>query len=110
MSAEDFPEFSKDIMEEFKIRKRIHQLQEWRKNGITKFADGERYEKERANRVARFSMPSNGTRHSHTHSGRHSRSISYFNVAREKMVALRKNLIIHGQKDMLIDPVKRKKG
>lgn len=74
MSAEDFPEFSKDIMEEFKIRKRIHQLQEWRQNGITKFSDGERYEKERANRIARFSMPSSGTRHGHAHSGRHSRS------------------------------------
>lgn len=78
MSSEDFPEFSEDITSEYRIRSRIHQLQEWRRNGIVRLADGKRFEKERTNRIARFTMPSSGSRHSHSHShshsGRHSRS------------------------------------
>ncbi|QPG75730.1 hypothetical protein FOA43_003090 [Brettanomyces nanus] len=76
MSNEDFPVFSQEVMNEFKIRNRIYQLQNWRRNGITTIDQGEHFEKEESNRLARISLPSSGTRHSHSHShsGRHSRS------------------------------------
>ncbi|VEU23922.1 DEKNAAC105197 [Brettanomyces naardenensis] len=74
MSAEDFPTFSDGMMEEFRIRNRIHQLQNWRRNGIVTIEVGERFEKDESNRMSKFALPSSGTRHGHTHSGKHSRS------------------------------------
>lgn len=53
MSSEDFKEFSGNILGEFKIRNRIHQLQNWRRNGITQIEDGEAFERERSSRMAK---------------------------------------------------------
>lgn len=69
MNPEDWTEFSTDIMEEFRIRNRIHQLQHWRHNGITTQEAGVKFEKEEASRLAKFGITT--SRHSHT---RYSRS------------------------------------
>lgn len=52
MTAEDFEEFSKCFLEELRCRSRIHQLQEWRRNGITTLEAGLKYEKDKQLRIA----------------------------------------------------------
>lgn len=56
MTSQDFQNFSDDIMNEFKIRNRILQLQNWRKNGITTIEDGEYYEREKQQRASKMSI------------------------------------------------------
>ncbi|CAH01990.1 chromatin-binding transcription regulator ADA2 [Kluyveromyces lactis] len=51
MSPLDFEEFSKDILEELRCRTRIHQLQEWRSNGITTLEAGLKYERDKQARI-----------------------------------------------------------
>lgn len=57
MTAKDFSDFSEDIVNEYKIRNRIHQLQVWRKNGITTLDDGEIYEREKISRISKNAGP-----------------------------------------------------
>ncbi|QLG72821.1 hypothetical protein HG535_0D05300 [Zygotorulaspora mrakii] len=52
MTAIDFEEFSRDILEELRCRSRIHQLQEWRSNGITTLEAGLKYERDKQLRIA----------------------------------------------------------
>lgn len=56
MNPEDFKKFSDDIMNEFQIRNKINQLQNWRRNGITKIEDGEIFEKEKASRLSKMAL------------------------------------------------------
>lgn len=51
MTPQDFEEFSKDILEELRCRSRIHQLQEWRSNGVTTLEAGLKYERDKQARV-----------------------------------------------------------
>ncbi|GMM56505.1 chromatin-binding transcription regulator [Maudiozyma humilis] len=60
MSAQDFKEFSKDFLEELRCRSRIHQLQEWRTNGITTMEAGLKYERDKAARIATLEKIGNG--------------------------------------------------
>lgn len=57
MTAQDFAEFSEDIINEHKIRNKIHQLQVWRKNGITNLDDGEIFEREKLAKISKNSGP-----------------------------------------------------
>lgn len=50
MTARDFEDFSKDILDELNCRKRIKQLQDWRKNGITSIEQGNKYERDKHTR------------------------------------------------------------
>ncbi|AQZ12542.1 ADA2 (YDR448W) [Zygosaccharomyces parabailii] len=52
MTAQDFEEFSKDILEELRCRSRIAQLQEWRSNGLTTIEAGQKYERDKQLRLA----------------------------------------------------------
>ncbi|CCD26354.1 chromatin-binding transcription regulator ADA2 NDAI_0H01800 [Naumovozyma dairenensis CBS 421] len=52
MTAQDFEEFSKDMLEELRCRSRIQQLQEWRSNGITTLEAGLKYERDKQTRIA----------------------------------------------------------
>ncbi|KAJ1921426.1 Transcriptional adapter ada2 [Mycoemilia scoparia] len=51
---EDYKAFSEGHINELRLRNRLSQLQDWRRNGITTFADGEKYEIERAQRISRI--------------------------------------------------------
>ncbi|CCF59901.1 hypothetical protein KAFR_0I01200 [Kazachstania africana CBS 2517] len=51
MTAQDFEEFHKDILEELRCRTRINQLQEWRSNGITTLEAGLKYERDKQARM-----------------------------------------------------------
>lgn len=51
MTPQDFEDFSKDILEELRCRSRIHQLQEWRSNGITTLEAGLKYERDKQARI-----------------------------------------------------------
>lgn len=51
MTPRDFEEFSKDVLEELRCRSRIHQLQEWRSNGITTLEAGLKYERDKQARI-----------------------------------------------------------
>lgn len=70
MNEKDFEDFSTDIMEEFRIRNRIAQLQNWRRNGIINIDDGERFEKDESNRLSKINSYSNHHHHSTTSSSR----------------------------------------
>ncbi|CCH46384.1 Transcriptional adapter 2-alpha [Wickerhamomyces ciferrii] len=52
MSPKDFEDFSKDMLTELHCRVRIQQLQEWRKNGITSIESGNKFEKDKSQRIA----------------------------------------------------------
>ncbi|KAH7582264.1 Myb-like DNA-binding domain [Nakaseomyces glabratus] len=52
MTAQDFEEFSKDILEELQCRTRIHQLQEWRSKGLTTLEAGLKYERDKQSRIS----------------------------------------------------------
>ena len=54
MTAQDFEEFSKDILEELHCRARIQQLQEWRSNGLTTLEAGLKYERDKQARISSF--------------------------------------------------------
>ena len=51
MNPQDFQNFSTDMMAEVNCRNRIHQLQEWRKNGLTTLEQGVKYEKDKQQRI-----------------------------------------------------------
>ena len=51
MTANDFEDFQKDILEELNCRSRIQMLQEWRANGITTKEDGLKYERKKQARI-----------------------------------------------------------
>ena len=65
MSAQDFKEFSKDVLEEMRCRSRIHQLQEWRRNGITTMEAGLKYERDKQARIATLEKIGNGDLNGH---------------------------------------------
>lgn len=74
MTAQDFEEFSKAILEELRCRARIHQLQEWRSNGITTLEAGLKYERDKQLRVAaleRFGTSSHALNNENGSNGRH---------------------------------------
>ncbi|CAI4038301.1 hypothetical protein SMKI_04G6430 [Saccharomyces mikatae IFO 1815] len=54
MTAQDFEEFSKDILEELHCRTRIQQLQEWRSNGLTTLEAGLKFERDKQARISTF--------------------------------------------------------
>lgn len=62
LTPDDFGEFSRDLLTELNCRLRIHQLQTWRMNGITKLDDGHTFEKDRINRGAALGRIANGSR------------------------------------------------
>ncbi|KAK5166860.1 Transcriptional adapter ada2 [Saxophila tyrrhenica] len=53
MSHPDFVSFSEDLEKEHNLRQAIAQLQEWRRMRISTLATGEKYESEKAQRIAR---------------------------------------------------------
>lgn len=53
MSHPDFVTFSDDLEKEQNLRQAIAQLQEWRRMRISTLSAGEKYESEKANRIAR---------------------------------------------------------
>lgn len=59
MSHKDFVDFSTDLETEQNLRQAIAQLQEWRRMRISTLAAGEKYEQEKAARIAR-NMPQMG--------------------------------------------------
>ncbi|SCV01377.1 LAMI_0G11100g1_1 [Lachancea mirantina] len=61
MTPEDFEEFSRDILEELRCRTRIHQLQEWRSNGITTLEAGLKYERDKQARIMTLERFGNST-------------------------------------------------
>lgn len=67
MTPKDFESFVTDMLKELHCRLRIHQLQEYRANGITTLEGGLKYEKDKAQRYAnlqRYGLStSNGSRH-----------------------------------------------
>lgn len=58
MNRDDFDTFSQSIEYEHDLRTAIHQLQEWRRMQVTTLKDGERYEQDKAQRLARFAAGS----------------------------------------------------
>lgn len=69
MSHPDFVTFSEDLEKEQNLRQAITQLQEWRRMRISTLAAGEKYESEKASRIARniqgtalFDQRNNGIR------------------------------------------------
>lgn len=54
MTPQDFESFSRDILTELKCRVRIHQLQNWRRNGITLLEDGNKFEKDKLIKSAHY--------------------------------------------------------
>ncbi|CAI4057678.1 hypothetical protein SUVZ_02G5540 [Saccharomyces uvarum] len=54
MAAQDFEEFSKDILEELQCRTRIQQLQEWRSNGLTTLEAGLKYDRDKQARISTY--------------------------------------------------------
>ena len=65
MSAQDFKDFSRDVLEEMRCRSRIHQLQEWRRNGITTMEAGLKYERDKQARIATLEKIGNGDLNGH---------------------------------------------
>ncbi|KAG7881422.1 hypothetical protein KL938_003552 [Ogataea parapolymorpha] len=56
MTPEDFKEFTDDMLSEVRIRNRIQQLQEWRRNGVMSFEGGAKYEKDKISRLSRVNL------------------------------------------------------
>ena len=61
MTPQDFEEFSSDLLTELRCRMRIHQLQTWRRNGITTLEDGNKFEKDKLIRQAHYQRMGNGS-------------------------------------------------
>ncbi|OLL22791.1 Transcriptional adapter 2 [Neolecta irregularis DAH-3] len=51
LGKRDYEAFVEGIMKEHILRKRIAELQEWRRNGLTRLEQGQRYETDKAQRV-----------------------------------------------------------
>ena len=60
MSHPDFEKFSSDLEKEQNLRQAIHQLQDWRDKRISTLATGEKYENEKAVRIAKQSTQTSG--------------------------------------------------
>ncbi|KAG7695696.1 hypothetical protein KL930_003693 [Ogataea haglerorum] len=56
MTPEDFKEFTDDMLSEVRIRNRIQQLQEWRRNGVMSFEGGAKYEKDKISRLSSLNL------------------------------------------------------
>lgn len=54
MTPQDFDSFTLDLATELRCRMRIHQLQQWRRNGITQLEDGAKFEKDKLIRLAHY--------------------------------------------------------
>ncbi|KAJ2778616.1 Transcriptional adapter ada2 [Coemansia javaensis] len=52
-TRDDFEAFSAGLLNEHRLRQRIAELQDWRRNGITALEDGAQYEVERSQRLSR---------------------------------------------------------
>ncbi|KAJ1734363.1 Transcriptional adapter ada2 [Coemansia biformis] len=52
-TRDDFDEFAAGLLNEQRLRQRIGQLQEWRRNGITTLGEGAQFEDERSQRPSR---------------------------------------------------------
>lgn len=114
MTAQDFEEFSKDILEELRCRSRIHQLQEWRANGILTLEAGLKYERDKQLRIAaleRFGSSNytqmNGSDSRHRASSAHRTSADYSqnyneNTGRKKIMTI--SDIQHGSDFGLLSP------
>ncbi|GEQ67875.1 hypothetical protein JCM33374_g1541 [Metschnikowia sp. JCM 33374] len=61
MTPQDFEDFSSDLLTELRCRMRIHQLQTWRRNGITTLEDGNKFEKDKLIRQAHYQRMGNGS-------------------------------------------------
>lgn len=84
MTAQDFDEFSRDILEELRCRTRIRQLQEWRSNGITTMEAGLKYERDKQLRISaleRFGSSNNVTVNGNAINGRHRATTTHRNNA-----------------------------
>ncbi|SCU94391.1 LADA_0G08262g1_1 [Lachancea dasiensis] len=71
MTPSDFADFTKDILEELRCRSRIHQLQEWRSNGITTLEAGLKYERDKQARMMTLERFGSSTYSSSNGNGRH---------------------------------------
>ncbi len=60
MTKEDFESFTNDMIIEYQCRKRISELQEYRRNGIESLQVSQQYEKDKSSRLQMFSRYSNG--------------------------------------------------
>lgn len=69
MTAQDFQNFQASVLAELYIRKRIAELQEYRRNGIRSFADAQKYETDKAVRMATLNISSGSSSHSSHHVG-----------------------------------------
>lgn len=61
MTPDDFDSFLRDLLTELKCRIKIQQLQNWRRNGITKLEDGNKFEKDKLIRAAQYQRMGNGS-------------------------------------------------
>ncbi|KAJ2687267.1 Transcriptional adapter ada2, partial [Coemansia spiralis] len=52
-TRDDFDDFSTGLLNEVRLRQRIAQLQDWRRNGITTLGEGAQFEDERSQRMSR---------------------------------------------------------
>lgn len=60
VSSDDFEHLCADLLTELRCRMRIHQLQNWRRNGITSQEDGLRFEKDKLIRQSHYQRMGNG--------------------------------------------------
>lgn len=60
-TADDYDTFTQSMALEMNLRKRIAELQEWRSNGITTLAGGEKYEREKAARQNALRLAGRGS-------------------------------------------------
>lgn len=56
MTPDDFHEFSNNILTELRCRRRIAELQEYRRNGIRTFADAQKFESDKVIRLSNVNM------------------------------------------------------
>lgn len=61
MTPEDYQQFANSILTELHCRKRIAELQEYRRNGIRTFADAQKYETDKAVRLATLNISNNSS-------------------------------------------------
>ncbi|CCH61353.1 hypothetical protein TBLA_0E02990 [Henningerozyma blattae CBS 6284] len=102
MTAADFKEFSKDILDEMNCRIKIKKLQEWRSNGLTTIEAGLKYEREKHAKLLILEKLSSNPNTLDTPSfPRHNRTNSHnYNELdstqqREKDVEKKKSLTVH---------------
>lgn len=61
MTPQDFNNFQTSVLAELYFRKRIAELQEYRRNGIRSFADAQKYETDKAVRMATLNISGGGS-------------------------------------------------